>query len=668
MKSSSVIPQINTLLVANRGEIAIRVMRTAQRLGIRTVAVYSEADAGALHVRMSDEAICIGPAAATDSYLSVERVMHAVEASQADAVHPGYGFLSENTAFAERLTEAGVIFVGPSAQAITEMGDKAKARQRMQRAGVPCIPGYDGPAQDAVNLRSEASRIGYPLMIKAVAGGGGRGMRLVKDAGEFDESMAMARSESERSFGSGALFLERAIVNARHVEIQVFADQHGTCVHLGERDCSTQRRHQKVLEESPCGVVDPQLRQAMGEQAIAAAKAVGYEGAGTVEFLLDSSSEFYFLEMNTRLQVEHPVTEMITGLDLVEWQLRVAAGQQLPSAFHSITTSGHAIEARLCAEEPAFDFRPASGDMLEWKAPDLPGVRVDSGVTRGSVISPHYDSMMAKIIAHGETREIARQRLQHALRETIVFGVRTNRDYLLALVGSAAFADGRITTDFIDHQAGQDLAIPQEDDALVLKAAVIDYRASRRQHVTQSSGVSPELLDWSNTGTLSSVMTYILDDGPVDVTVTALGDSQYTSCLNDREVTMRVEDVEDNVTSIRINGKKSHVHYQCDSAHVWVATDQLTHGFQRWQAGDAADDQVGSGVLRAPMHGTVVDVKGSVGDVVAIGDVIAVMEAMKMQHTITADVAGRVVDISVEAGAQLGAGDAIATIEPDGES
>ncbi len=435
--------RFTSILVANRGEIACRVIRTARAQGYRTVAVYSDADARAPHVQMADAAVHIGASPVHESYLVQDTIIAAARSSGAEAIHPGYGFLSENAVFAQACVDAGLVFIGPSPDAIHLMGNKAEAKRRMIAAGVPCVPGYEGEDQsDAVLLRAGAG-IGTPLMVKAAAGGGGRGMRLVHNIDELANAIKLARAEASSAFGNGDLILEKAIVRPRHVEVQVFGDSHGTIVHMGERDCSVQRRHQKVVEEAPCPVMTDALRDAMGKAAVAAARSIDYCGAGTVEFLLDESGTFYFLEMNTRLQVEHPVTELITGLDLVALQLQVAQGEPLGLSQDDITLTGHAIEVRLYTEDPTQDFLPMSGPVDLWSPPHGSGIRVDSGICSGQDISPFYDPMVAKIIASGPTREIARLRLIEALHETVLFGPRHNRDFLVACLEKDSFAAGR---------------------------------------------------------------------------------------------------------------------------------------------------------------------------------------------------------------------------------
>ncbi|WP_043114168.1 acetyl-CoA carboxylase biotin carboxylase subunit, partial [Pseudacidovorax intermedius] len=431
------------ILIANRGEIALRIIRTARALGYRTVAVHSTADAGARHVREADQAVCIGDPLPAQSYLCIPALIEAARRSGADAVHPGYGFLAENEDFAQACHDAGLVFIGPSAEAIRAMGNKAGAKVLMQAAGVPCIPGYQGEDQSEARLADEAGRIGFPVMIKATAGGGGRGMRLVNSAAEFPELLRSARSEAQSAFGDPEVILERAIVRPRHIEIQVFADRHGHAIHLGERDCSVQRRHQKLIEEAPSPAVDAALRARMGATAVAAVKAIRYEGAGTLEFLLDAEGRYYFMEMNTRLQVEHPVTEAITGLDLVALQLRVAAGEPVGIAQEDVRFSGHAIEVRLCAEDADQGFMPQSGTMALWQMP--PQLRVEHALQSGAEIPPYYDSMIAKLIAHGDSREDARRLLMAGLEDAVALGVTTNQAFLHRCLGHDVFAAGGAT-------------------------------------------------------------------------------------------------------------------------------------------------------------------------------------------------------------------------------
>ena len=461
------------ILIANRGEIALRIMRTARRLGYGVVAVYSDADRDALHVREADQAVRIGEALPSQSYLKIEAIIAAAKASGADAVHPGYGFLAENEDFAAACRDAGLVFIGPSPEAIKAMGNKAGAKEIMQAAGVPCVPGYQGADQSDAVMLAEAGKIGFPVMIKAVAGGGGRGMRLVADAAAFPDALRSARSEAQGAFGDPTVILERAIADPRHIEIQVFGDRHGNAIHLGERDCSVQRRHQKLIEEAPSPAVSAELRARMGAVAVAAVKALRYEGAGTLEFLLDASGEFYFMEMNTRLQVEHPVTEAITGLDLVELQLRVAGGEPIGVKQEDITFSGHAIEVRLCSEDAGHDFMPQSGRMALWQMPG--DIRVEHALQSGSEIPPFYDSMIAKLISHGESRDAARRQLIHGLEQTAAFGVTTNQAFLAACLAHPAFAAGEATTAFIGQHRDELLAPRADAAAEAALAAVLLY-------------------------------------------------------------------------------------------------------------------------------------------------------------------------------------------------
>ena len=531
--------KFHVILVANRGEIAVRVIRTAKALGYRTVAVYSDADIDAPHVRLADAAACIGPAPVGESYLVIENILRAAKESGADAIHPGYGFLSENATFAEACAKAGLVFIGPTPDAIEIMGNKAEAKRRMMVAGVPCVPGYEDKDQADTAFIAAAEAIGFPVMVKAAAGGGGRGMRLVDKAVDLPNALTAARSEAESAFGSGELILEKAIVRPRHVEIQVFADHDGHTIHLGERDCSVQRRHQKVIEEAPCPVMTDDLRAAMGAAAVEAAKSIGYRGAGTVEFLLTEDGAFYFLEMNTRLQVEHPVTEMVTGLDLVALQIQVAEGRPLGIAQADVTLTGHAIEARLYAEDTAQDFLPAAGDIDLWQPAEGEGVRVDSGVASGQSVSPFYDPMIAKVIAHGPTRDIARRKLAQALADTAVFGLTTNKRFLIECLENDSFADGGATTAFIAEQfTAGDLAVRQPDIGTAAAAAVLHFLADRDGAHARSVGVSPELLNWTSAGTLVSRYQYVFGDLVFDLSVSPTGMDSYI--VRDGETDMSV--------------------------------------------------------------------------------------------------------------------------------
>lgn len=472
-----VINSFSSLLIANRGEIAVRVIRAAKEMGLRTVAVYSAADAGAPHVEMADEAVAIGPAEAAQSYLNVESILAAAKASGAEAIHPGYGFLAEKADFAEAVQAAGLVWVGPPPEAMRAMGDKAGARALMEKAGVPLLPGYQGADDDAA-LKKAAKEIGYPLLVKAAAGGGGVGMRVVEAAAELDEAIAAARRTAQSAFGDGRLLLEKYLPRAHHVEIQVLGDQHGKLLHLFERECSVQRRHQKIIEESPSPLLDERLRAEMGTAALAAAEAVGYHNAGTVEFLLDpQSGEFYFLEMNTRLQVEHPVTEFVSGLDIVQWQLRIAAGERLPFEQEELKPSGHAIECRIYAEDPAEGFLPQAGRLLRLRLPEGEGVRVDNGVAEGQTVGVHYDPLLAKIIVHAEDRPAAIRRMQAALAESAFLGVTTNLEFLQDVLAHPDFQAGEADTGFVERELGDWSPAVEPPAEALIAAALLDWGA-----------------------------------------------------------------------------------------------------------------------------------------------------------------------------------------------
>ncbi|MBT3791364.1 MAG: acetyl-CoA carboxylase biotin carboxylase subunit [Alphaproteobacteria bacterium] len=629
---------INRLLVANRGEIAVRIMRSANALGIETVAVFSEADRGTPHVLFADRAICIGPAQAAQSYLNIDAIMEAAAKTGADAVHPGYGFLAENAAFAAACAAANLTFVGPSVEAIELMGNKREAKVRMLEAGVPCVPGYSGIDQSDQVLIKEAADIGYPLMVKAAAGGGGRGMRLVTAAEELPGSLASARSEAASAFGSDELILERAIIRPRHVEVQVFADTHGNTIHLGERDCSVQRRHQKVIEEAPSPAVDEALRARMGEAAVLTASNIDYTGAGTVEFLLDADGSFYFMEMNTRLQVEHPVTEMITGLDLVDWQLRVARGEALPLTQDEVEFEGHAIEVRLYAEDPTRDFMPQTGEVLVWQPEDTEDLRVDHGLAEGQEISAFYDPMIAKVAAWGDDREDARRRLISGLNETPLLGLRNNKTWLVSCLKHPVFAGGDATTAFIGDHA-DDLLQADVRPAQALAVVLLALRHA------------PDTGPWSSTGVMNWPFRIDFGDGEIagisvdmrdnrDFTVTFA--DQHTEQLaldQDGELTIDGQLV---VANTVINGDTVHLEY--DGVSV-SATEVL-------QPDEAGGSGVSDGRLVAPMPGRIVR-HATKGDNVSKGDIIVVLEAMKMEHEITAPFDGVLASVAVEVDQQV---------------
>jgi geranyl-CoA carboxylase alpha subunit len=658
--------RFTSILVANRGEIACRVIRTAKALGYRTVAVYSEADAKAPHVQMADEAVCLGASPVNESYLVQEKILQAAQASGAEAIHPGYGFLSENADFARAVEAAGLTFIGPSPDAIHLMGNKAEAKRRMIAARVPCVPGYEGADQSDEVLLAEGNKIAPPLMVKAAAGGGGRGMRLVHDSAELANAIDLARAEAHSAFGSGELILEKAIIRPRHVEVQVFADTQGNTIHLGERDCSVQRRHQKVVEEAPCPVMTEELRAAMGAAAVAAARSINYRGAGTVEFLLDESGKFYFLEMNTRLQVEHPVTELITGLDLVALQLQVAQGKPLGLTQEDIKLEGHAIEVRLYTEDPTQDFLPTSGPVDLWSPPGGTGIRVDSGICTGQEISPFYDPMVAKIIASGPTREIARLRLIEALKETVLFGTRHNRDFLLACLEKECFAQGQATTAFIAEEFAEgEIADPQPGFSDSAVAAVIELALQHADLYRSSVLVAPQLRDWASASPLISRKQYRHGETVHDLSVMPLGNSRY-----------RVFDASDSavIELLSLEGSTAHVGID-DSQHIarfhlpevgklYLSIDGRAAQYRDTIRLDGMQDQTGgSGSVIAPMHGLLLEIRVAAGDTVEPGETLAVLEAMKMHYEIVAEAAGKVKEVLAQAGNQVAADDLLMAIE-----
>ncbi|MDH5338914.1 MAG: acetyl-CoA carboxylase biotin carboxylase subunit [Rubrivivax sp.] len=657
---------ITTILVANRGEIACRVIRTARSLGLRSVAVYTEADRRAPHVAAADEAVCIGAGPAGESYLSIEKILDAARATAADAVHPGYGFLAENAAFAEAVEAAGLVFIGPTPTAIRDMGNKAAAKRLMIAAAVPCVPGYEGRDQSDAAFVAAAGRIGYPVMVKAAAGGGGRGMRLVDDPVDLPTALNLARAEAANAFGSDELILEKAILRPRHVELQIFADTHGNCIYLGERDCSVQRRHQKVVEEAPCPVMTPELRAAMGQAAVSAARSVHYRGAGTVEFLLDDSGSFYFLEMNTRLQVEHPVTELITGLDLVALQIAVADGEPLPLTQEQVRLDGHAIEVRLYAEDPANDFLPATGHIDLWQPAQGDGVRIDAGVVQGQEVSPFYDAMLAKVIAWGPTREVARARLANALEDTVLFGPVTNTAFLVDVVRRERFARGEATTAFLAEEfpAGISPPAPTEPD-LALAAALI-LRAGQARAVAAAGYVSATQLGWSSSPQLPIPIDLTSGDGLWSLHARARGQDWQIS-VGERTIEVVFESIEPHRVTARVGGRRVRAAMAApDAGSLWLAVDGRRLHLRVKTAGADAHQAAGGRIV-APMPGVLIAVEASPGQPVARGDVVAVLEAMKMQYQIVAPVDGTVAAVAVARGQQIAAGDLMIDIREDAE-
>lgn len=653
----------DSLLVANRGEIACRIIRTARDLGLRTIAVYSQADTHAPHVLMSDEAVLIGPGPVGQSYLDPVRILQAAKKTGAAAIHPGYGFLSENDGFAKAVNDAGLVFVGPSARAIHLMGNKAEAKRLMIAAGVPCVPGYQEPDQSDAILLQAGESIGYPLMVKAVVGGGGRGMRLVDRREDLANALSLARSEATSAFGSGALIIEKAIQNPRHVEIQIFADTHGNYIHLGERDCSVQRRHQKIIEESPCPVMTPQLRAQMGEAAIAAAKAVDYSSAGTVEFLLDASGNFYFLEMNTRLQVEHPVTEMVTGLDLVAMQLSVAQGDPLAITQGDVRLDGHAIEGRLYAEDPTQEFLPVTGKIDLWRPATGRGLRVDAGICSGMDVSPFYDPMLAKIIAWGPSRQVARNRLTKALRNSVLLGPTTNTAFLIEALDTETFVKGEATTAFIAETFADGIKqhIPSTADAAL--AAVVYLRKDQNDALANAGYVSSTQLGWSSS-VLPPVPIHLSSGGKIFALAAQCAGSQWSVEIDGDTFLISVQAENDGVICCLINGCALNTTTVFnDKGDLGLAIDRWRYSFHRVQPGQDDRPASSGGQILAPMPGQIIDLIAIADQKVAKGDVLAVLEAMKMQHQITAHVDGIVKMVGVRLGNQIAAGDLIVEIE-----
>jgi geranyl-CoA carboxylase alpha subunit len=647
---------LTKILIANRGEIACRVIRSCRARGLRTVAVVSAADRHALHARLADEAYEIGAAPPRESYLNIERIIAAAKATGAQAVHPGYGFLSENADFAEACAAVGLVFIGPPAEAIRLMGNKAAAKRRMREAGVPCIPGYDGTDQSDATLIREAEKIGLPLMIKAAAGGGGRGMRRVTDLKELPAALASARSEAQSAFGSGELILEYALTAPRHVEVQVFADTQGNVIHLGERDCSIQRRHQKVIEEAPSPAVTPELRARMGEAAVRAAKAIGYVGAGTIEFLL-AEGDFVFMEMNTRLQVEHPVTELVTGLDLVDLQLRVAAGEPLPLTQSSVCLNGHAIEARLYAENPDAGFLPQTGTLLRWNAPA--GVRVDAGVDSGTEITSHYDPLLAKIIAHGATRDEARQKLVAALRDTTALGLTTNKAFLVGCLDHPEFFAGRATTDFIAaHFAPQADADPRSE---LLAAAALILAQQSAARLPQ-----PELAFWRSSGAATTHFTLGICNRAVSLGLTFLGDNRFEASVGEVRNAIEPLDTTTDTWRIAFAGLQLAVRHAFDAEgrlHLEVDGAQAVVTDLTMQPAQFRESAAGSGRVTPPMNGRVVAVLAQAGAQVKRGQGLIVLESMKMEHTLAAPCDGVLAELACAVGEQVAPGKLLARVE-----
>ena len=654
------------ILIANRGEIAVRVAASAHRLGVDCIAVYSDADRNALHVEGCDEAYRIGPASAADSYLNAERILEVARQTGAEAIHPGYGFLSENADFARACEAAGIVFIGPPATAIDAMGSKSRAKALMAAAGVALVPGYHGDEQGDERLAAESKRVGYPQLIKASAGGGGKGMRLVEKSDQFQAALESARREAMSAFGDDRVLIERYLVKPRHVEMQVFADSHGNCVHLFERDCSIQRRHQKILEEAPAPGVDDDLRARMGQAAVDCARAIDYVGAGTVEFLLDADGEFFFMEMNTRLQVEHPVTEMITGLDLVEWQLRVAAGDKLPLAQQQITCSGHAFEARVYAENPQRDFMPAAGRIRYLAEPAREdGLRIDTGVRSGDQIGIFYDPMIAKLIVHGSDRSTALQRLAHALHGYRILGLQTNVGFLARLAAMPELDAGEVDTGFIERHRTSLFA--NQDEQLRLAAILAAAALLPGIDVDAAEAGSP----WESRShwrlNLRTVEDIRLEAGGHRFEIEAEREAGHWRLrLDDRDYRVAGIRLDATHMRVRVDGRRFEYPVMRAADGIDLCLQGSAYEFDIPDAGRAADAMaVDASQPRAPMSGAVVALPVAVGDTVEPGATLIVIEAMKMEHAIVAEAGARVVEVHFAVGDQVDEGNTLLLLEVD---
>ena len=662
--------RFNKVLVANRGEIAVRVLRGARRLGYGTVAVYSDADANALHVMEADEAVRLGPPPVGESYLDMDRIIDAAKAAGADAIHPGYGFFSENPEFARACADADIVFIGPAPESMEAMGHKSAAKDKMIAADVPCVPGYQGDDQSDENLVEQSKQCGLPVMVKAAAGGGGRGMRLVTEEGKLQEAIQSARSEAKSAFGNGELLIEKAVVDARHVEIQVFGDSHGNVVYIGERDCSVQRRNQKVVEESPSPAVDEELRVAMGEAAVAAAKAVDYVGAGTVEFLLGRDQAFYFLEMNTRLQVEHPVTEMVYDLDLVEWQLRVAQGEALPLGQDDINARrhGHAIEVRLCAEDPAQNYMPQTGRLLEWRAPEGVGLRSDHGLRSGHEISPYYDSMQAKLIAWGEDRETARVRLLKALEDCTFLGVISNKDYLAEVLAEDAFVSGDFSTGFVEQYFPQKVISKIKPSARHVALATVALYVLDAEALGAASDLSEELLGWHSAHEFPTDFKLRWRDTDYEIELLVQGGRSFRVDVGSERVQIELRNMAEGAFDYTSDGVQARGRMARNGDVIWLTAEGVTHPYTDLTFAPAEGAAPGSdGRIMAHSDGKIVAVNVAPGDAVEKGKTLVVLEAMKMEFQLSTPVPGTVKNVSVKAGDQVKARQLLVELEPEGE-
>jgi 3-methylcrotonyl-CoA carboxylase alpha subunit len=665
MKSSAQYRRFRTLLIANRGEIAVRVIRTARAMGLRTVAVYSEADRGAMHVAMADEAVLLGPARARDSYLNIERVLEAARSSGAEAIHPGYGFLSESAEFAQACADAGLVFVGPTADMIAAMGSKSGSKMLMEKAGVPLVPGYHGEAQDDATLAKAVDRVGFPVLVKASAGGGGRGMRIVRSAGELAPAIVSAKREAKAAFGDDRMLIEKFVENPRHIEVQVIGDSHGNLLSLFERECTLQRRHQKVIEEAPSPTLNATQREAVCAAARKAASAVNYVGAGTIEFVSDGKDVF-FIEMNTRLQVEHPVTELITGIDLVEWQLRVAFGERLPLAQDDIRLNGHAIEARVYAENPDKNFMPSVGRIKTWRTPAASnGLRIDAGYREGDTVSPYYDAMLAKVIAWAPTRDAAIERLNRGLEDTDVRGIVTNIPFLSALVTHPAVRANAIDTGFIEREL-KNLTPPAASPGDLELCAAVTAILLQEFPDARAEAHSPwRIAGWMPVGRRQRLFTFRDGQGAEHEIRQHYGNGPVKWSIGKHEFSLMFSTTADGGFDLTLDGLKSHVFAVIEGHELYLRTRNGRFDLH-WVDPFGGDDeeQVGEDKIVAPLPGTVVALLAEVGAALEKGAPILTLEVMKMEQTLRAPFAGVLKAIKCNVGDIVGEGVELAVVEP----
>jgi len=668
MERARLYRRFKKLLIANRGEIAVRVIRTARAMGLRTVAVYSEADRGAMHVGLADEAVLLGPARARDSYLDVARVLDAARRTAAEAVHPGYGFLSENAEFAQACLDAGLVFVGPTAAMMTAMGSKSGSKALMEKAGVPLVPGYHGEAQDETTLARAADRIGFPVLVKASAGGGGRGMRVVGSAAELAGAITSAKREAKAAFGDDRMLIEKYVQNPRHIEVQIIGDSHGNLLSLFERECTLQRRHQKVIEEAPSPTLNPAQREAVSAAARKAAGAVDYVGAGTIEFVSDGKDVF-FIEMNTRLQVEHPVTEMITGIDLVEWQLRVAFGEKLPLTQDQIKLNGHAIEARVYAENPAKNFMPSVGKIRTWRMPEATdGLRIDAGYREDDSVSPYYDAMLAKMIAWAGDRESAIARLNRGLEESDVRGIVTNIPFLSRLVTHSSVGANAIDTGFIERELQTLTAAPAAPGDLELCAAVAAILADEQRAVSSEPRSPWRMSGWMPVGRRQRVFVFRGGQGAEQKVILRYGNGPATLTVGERDIAFAVSAGDGASLDLTLDGVTSRVAHVVEGHELYLRTKNGRFELH-WvdPFGGETEEQVGEDKIVAPLPGTVVALLAREGDTLEKGAPILTLEVMKMEQTLRAPFAGVLKAIRCKVGDIVGEGVELAEVEPTGE-